>query len=235
MKDRIRMLFPPLPRDRARVKLGEGDRVVLLHGLWRSVWAMEGMAKTLHQAGYETVSVPYASFRKTMNEIVDDVAAELRGLEDGKKVHFVTHSMGGIVARHLADRYPELVTGRLVLLAPPNQGSEIIDWLDSFPLKPLAHFAFGPGGMGLGTEIVRNGVPGFSEDHEVAVVMGRQRTVPFFSSMLEGEHDGIVSAEGGKVEGMSEFRVVDGDHTFLMAEDEVRLQVLNYLQEGRLD
>ncbi|MGJ8698246.1 MAG: esterase/lipase family protein [Verrucomicrobiaceae bacterium] len=229
---KLEMMIPPLPGDRVRRREAAGERVVLLHGLWRSVWAMEGLARVLNEAGYESVNVPYASFRKPMAEIVEDVAEELRRVEDGKRVHFVTHSMGGIVVRHLAERYPELVTGRLVLLAPPNQGSEIIDWLEDFA---PSHWAFGPGGMALSTGKVKGVVPGFREDHEVAVIMGRKQAVPFFRELLDSENDGIVSVEGGKVEGMSDFRVVDGDHTFLMAEEEVRAHVLCYLREGRLN
>lgn len=229
MKDRLRMLIPPLPGDRPRRRKAEGDRVVLLHGLWRSVWAMEGMAESLNEVGYETLCVPYASFRKSMTEIVDDVEAELRKLDDGRRVHFVTHSMGGIVLRYLAKRAPELVTGKVAMLAPPNQGSEIIDWLDRMPLRPLAHLAFGPGGMALTTEEVREKVPGFDDNLEVAVMMGRKRAVPFFTSLLEGEHDGIVSVDGGKVAGMTELEVLDADHTFMMAEAEVRAKVLGFL------
>lgn len=232
MKDRMRMLIPPLPGDRARVKSGKGDRVVLLHGLWRSVWAMEGIAEVLSEEGYETVSVPYASFRKSLEELVGDVASELQAHEDGRVVHFVTHSMGGIVLRQLASSYPELVTGKVVMLAPPNQGSEIMDWLGGIPLKTLAHLAFGPGGMGLRTESVRHGVPGFSEDCEVVVVMGRKNAMPFFRPLLDEENDGIVSVAGGEVMGMRRLEVIDADHTFMMAEKVTQEKVLHFLRNG---
>lgn len=190
---------------------------------------MEGLAEALHEAGYETLSVPYASFRKSMNEIVDDVEAELRKVDDGKMVHVVTHSMGGIVLRYLVERVPELVQGKVVMLAPPNQGSEIIDWLDQLPIKSLVRRLVGPGGMELATHQVRKKVPGFSAEREVAVVMGRKWTVPFFTPLLDGEHDGIVSVERGKVEGMSEMEVLNVDHTFMMAEGQVREKVLSFL------
>ena len=149
------MMIPPAPWHRPRVREAEGERVVLLHGLWRSVWAMDGVAEMLHGEGFESWNVPYASFRKPLDEIVHDVAKEI-GSSD-KTTHFVTHSMGGIVVRLLADRYPELVTGRIAMLAPPNQGSEIIDWLsDSF----VGQWALGPGGMALSTENIPREVPG---------------------------------------------------------------------------
>ncbi|MDA7535780.1 alpha/beta hydrolase [Akkermansiaceae bacterium] len=224
---KLRMLIPPLPGEQARHRPAVGDRVILLHGLWRSVWAMEHLAELIHEQGFETLSVPYASFRKPMDEIVDDVARVVQSYDDGKPVHYVTHSMGGIVVRHLGHRFPELVKDRAILLAPPNQGSEIVDWLEDFP---LSHWAFGPGGMSLSTKAVSQEVPGFSGEVEVAVVMGKSNSMPFFQSLLGEENDGIVSVKGGEVDGMNSLRVLEGDHTFIMAESAVGQEVISFLQ-----
>lgn len=213
-----------MPWHRPRLRAEAGDRIVLLHGLWRSVWAMDGLASALNEDGYETLNVPYASFRKTLDEIVDDVAAAIG--ESSRPTHFVTHSMGGIVARCLAHRHPDLVTGKIVMLAPPNQGSEIIDWLeDSF----LGRWSLGPGGMSLSTTKVQDHVPGFTDEYDVSVIMGRNNSVPFFQPLFEGENDGIVTVEGGKVPGMNRMDVIDGDHTFIMGEPEVRSKILDHL------
>lgn len=229
---KLRMMIPPLPGDLPRHRPAAGDRVVLLHGLWRSVWAMESLAELLHEEGFETVSVPYASFRKPMDEIVADVAEVVRSYEDGKRVHYVTHSMGGIVLRHLGDRFPELVRERAVLLAPPNQGSEIIDWLEGFP---VSRWALGPGGMSLSTKAVTQEVPGFSEEVEVAVVMGNSCHLPFFQTLLGGENDGVVTVLGGEVEGMNSLHVLKGDHTFFMGEKEVGELLLRFLCEREVE
>ena len=214
--NRLKMMIPPFPWHQPRFRPGAGDRVVLLHGLWRSVWAMEEPATFLNERGFETVNVPYPSFRKSMEEIVDHVA-EAVGTSD-KPTHFVTHSMGGIVARLLAARYPELVTGRIVMLAPPNQGSEIIDWLED---SPLGRWSLGSGGMSLSTGNVQGEVPGFQTGCEVSAIMGRKNVVPAFDFLLEGENDGVVTVEGGKVDGLTRLEVMDADHTFIMGEKAV--------------
>jgi hypothetical protein len=72
-------------------------------------------------------------------------------------------------------------------------------------------------------------VPGFSGEVEVAVVMGRSRSLPFFQGLLDSDNDGIVSVEGGQVLGMRALKVLDGDHTFLMGEREVGEEVLSFL------
>jgi len=206
-------MIPPFPWHQPKLREGGDERVVLLHGLWRSFWAMDDLSQSLHGQGFETLSVPYSSFRKTLDEIVEEVAEAIRGSE--KTTHFVTHSMGGIVLRCLADRYPELVTGKIVMLAPPNQGSEIIDWLED---SVLGRWSLGPGGMALSTEKVQKSVPGFTGEREVTVIMGKNKSVPFFNSLISGEHDGVVSVKGGQVSGQTRLEVMDADHTFIMGE-----------------
>jgi len=217
-------MIPPLPWHRAIHHPGKGDRIVLLHGLWRSVRAMEGLARHLNKEGYETLNIPYPSFRKPLDEIVAGVQEAIPPSE--KPTHFVTHSMGGIVLRCLAREAPDLITGKIVMLAPPNQGSEIIDWLeDSF----IARTLFGPGGMSLTTENVRQRIPGFQKDHHVAVVMGRSNRLPLFRSLLGDDHDGIVTVAGGKVRGMKQFDMIKADHTLIMNNPEAQKRILSYL------
>lgn len=225
MLARLRMLIPPLPWHRPCHDPGEGDRVILLHGLWRSVWSMEAPARALREAGYEVLNLPYPSFRETMPDIVKRVAESIP--PSPKRTHFVTHSMGGIVARLLAREDPGLLTGKVVMMAPPNQGSAIIDWLSD--CRP-ARWALGPGGMSLSSREVQERVPPFSPETEVFAVMGRRRPFPVFSFLLSEQNDGIVSVSEGWLPGLRRFEVMEADHTFIMAHPEVLAFLLECLQ-----
>jgi len=226
--DDLRVLSPPLPWHRAEIRAAPGDRIVFLHGLWRSYLAMDGVAQEFYSEGYETVNLSYPSFTKPMEEIVARVHHELKSLPQ-KKTHFVTHSLGGIVVRHLARHHPELVSGRVVMVAPPSQGSEIIDWLEECPLTRIA---FGPAGLSLSTTRVMAEVPQLSDTVEVGVIMGHSKKLPFFQEFLESENDGIVSVEKGRLPKMQDFTVVEGDHTFIMNEPLVRKLAKRFLQLG---
>jgi len=186
---------------------------------------MESISRFLNQRSFETLNVPYPSFRKSLDEIVEETAAAIGPSE--KPTHFVTHSMGGIVLRCLANRHPDLVTGKVVMLAPPNQGSEIIDWLED---SPLGRLSLGPGGMSLSTNHVSQKIPDLPGEHETYVIMGRKNRVRVFDSLFEGENDGVVTVAGGKCAGMTRLEVVDADHTFIMGEEEVLKKVASFLR-----
>lgn len=223
---KLKLMRVPLPWHQPIIRQSEGDRVVLLHGLWRSHHAMDDLALDLHEKGYETINLPYSSFRKSLDEIVQEVAKQLDNSE--KQTHFVTHSMGGIILRKLANDFPEKVTGRIVMLAPPNQGSEIIDWIKDYQ---VSKWALGPGGMELATESTQ-ALPIFSGTREIGVIMGNGKDVTIFQSLLEGENDGVVTVKGGMVEGVTELIVLPANHTFIMANPKVKAQVTDFLGTG---
>lgn len=224
---RLNATRPPLPWHKPRIKTADGndETVILLHGLWRSVWAMEPLAKYLHNEGYNTVNLAYPSLTKPYDYILDMVEAEIRKYLKKGTVHIVTHSLGGIITRDVLARIPHDQLGRIVMLAPPNQGSEIINWLIKYHAP---RFTLGPVGLKLGADSIT--APPLPEAVDSAVIMGDSCLIPFFKKLLPGDSDGIVTVERGKVEGMNEFHVFKADHTFIASEPEVMEKTLEFLR-----
>ena len=188
---------------------------------------MEPMAQHLNQQGYRTINIPYPSFRDSIEEIVDQVITIIAEHDNGGRIHFVTHSLGGIILRHLlAETHQELI-GRIVMLAPPNQGSEIIDWLEG--CIPLAK-TLGPAGAKLGSDKIN--APGLPQHLDSAIIMGKHSAIPFFRWLLDSENDGIVSVNRGKIDGVNEFHITDTDHTFITSDPLVLEMTLNFLTHG---
>jgi pimeloyl-ACP methyl ester carboxylesterase len=98
------------------------ETVVLVHGLYvHGLW-MRLLEYWLEQSGYHTVNFSYPSMTRSPAENAEDLHRQLERVE-GSTVHFLAHSMGGLVVRHLFHHYPQQRPGRIVTLGTPHQGS----------------------------------------------------------------------------------------------------------------
>ena len=207
--------------------------VVLLHGLWRSENSMNRMEESLAEAGYRAENVEYDSTEKTVEELADEaVNAGLAACDGADRIHFVTHSMGGILVRQYLEKHDIDHLGRVVMLGPPNQGSEVIDRYASWP--GFEWFS-GPAGLQLGTgeaSLPRSLGPAH---FDVGIIAGNRTINPILSRTLPGEDDGKVSVDATRVEGMNDHMKMPVTHVFMMRDSEVIAQVLHYLEHGHFD
>jgi pimeloyl-ACP methyl ester carboxylesterase len=209
------------------------DGVVLLHGIGRTARSFRKMQAALEAAGYATLNHDYASRRKALEALAEDVhpaVARFAGGIEGS-VHFVGHSMGGLLARVYLAKYRPQRLGRVVMLATPNSGSEIADRLkDFFPYRAF----FGPAGQQLGTQrdlSVDTLLP--PVDYPVGIVAGNRSIDPLASIFLPKPHDGRVSVENTRFEGMADHIVISASHPFLMQKDDAIEQTIAFLRDGR--
>lgn len=193
---------------------------------------MHKMQKVLANEGFSTCNIDYPSTRHgivalalehvlpKIQECMDDTASSL---------NFVTHSLGGIIVRYLAKEELIVNIGRVVMLAPPNQGSEVADALGEFWLFNLIN---GPAGKELG--MAGNSMPlqlgpaGF----EVGIIAGNKSINLILSLMIDGENDGKISVENTKLEGMKDFIILPVTHPFIMKEEPAIRQTIYFLIYG---
>lgn len=224
------------PQPQAK-QMQQQDVVILLHGLGRSAWAMRSLEKFFISANYAVINEGYPSRDEPLETLADEILQpqiELAQLmaSNGGRIHFVTHSMGGILLREWfsRNRLPEL--GRIVMLAPPNQGSTLAD---NFRDKGWFKWFNGPAGQQLSKQADSKPLNLPAPPGQFAVIAGNKSYLPFFSDDLEGEDDGVVSVEETKLPGMHDFLIVEENHTFIMKSAEVHRQCLHFILKGRFD
>jgi triacylglycerol lipase len=204
--------------------------VILLHGLARTDRSMHRLADALEKAGFFTVNYHYPSTKAAVEALAEEeIPKALCLCPKYSTIHFVTHSMGGIIVRQYLSKHRVDRLGRVVMLGPPNQGSEVVDSLKGFPGFKLIN---GPAGMQLGTEGVSLAKKLPSVDYDLGVIAGSRSINLILSWILPWPNDGKVSVENTKVEGMSDHIVLPVTHPFMMRNAQVIEQVITFLKQG---
>jgi pimeloyl-ACP methyl ester carboxylesterase len=219
------------PSAQAEESMDEPQCVVLLHGLARTAHSMKKMETALEKSGYAVVNQGYPSTKKNIQTLAaETLRAALNKCPPNGAVHFVTHSMGGILLRQYLSQHTIPRLGRTVMLGPPNQGSEVVDRLGSW--APFQWFN-GPAGsqMGTGPDSIPNQLG--PVDFPVGVIAGNQTINFLLSTQLPGPNDGKVTVERTKVEGMQDHLVLPVTHPFMMRNGAVIEQVKVFLETGQ--
>lgn len=209
--------------------------VILLHGLGRFRQSMRRLEQHLKGLGYSTINLAYPSTSKTIETIAEihlAGAVEACEKQGARKIHFVGHSLGGLIVRQYLQQHSVPAGSRLVMLSPPNQGSELVDMLMWFP--PY-RWITGPAGqeIGRGPESVIHRLKPVEID--VGVIAGNSSINLLAAAIMDGPGDGTVSVKSTMLPEMRDFIIVSNIHTFIMRDPLVMMQVAYFLEHGRFD
>ncbi|MEX2617856.1 MAG: alpha/beta fold hydrolase [Alphaproteobacteria bacterium] len=211
------------------------DRVVLLHGIGHSRHNMYFTARALRREGFTVTAISYPSLRHNIAALAGFLEQRLGDLEIWKqpgRVHFVTHSMGGLLLRHYLDtrrdRIPAGRLGRVVMLGPPHGGSEFADFLRNFP--PYK-WIYGPAGQELTT--AARALDGTEPYYELGIVAGTSGWPCVIANrLIPAPHDGRVAVARTRLPGMKDHITLPATHTLMAWQPAVHRQIVHFLQEG---
>ncbi len=206
------------------------DSVILLHGLARTDRSMHRLEQALLDEGYRVDNLRYESTRYDIETLAETaIGPALAACPPGQTIHFVTHSLGGILVRQYLEKHRIENLGRVVMLGPPNKGSEVVDRLAEYP---GFHFMNGDAGLQLGTGATSIPNRLGRADFDLGIIAGTRSINLLLSNMIPGTDDGKVSVENTRLEGMRDHLEMPVTHTFMMQNPRVIEQVIYYLRHG---
>jgi pimeloyl-ACP methyl ester carboxylesterase len=187
----------------------------------------------LKRQGYQVINVSYPSTRLPVQALANEWLGPLldkRTPDRSVKVHFVAHSLGGIILRQYLSEHRIENLGRVVMLAPPNRGSELVDRLRNCFLFRLVT---GPAGQQLGTDAGSLPHRLGPANHPLGIIAGDRSFNPCLSAWIPGPDDGKVSVQSTRLEGMRDFLVVHRSHTWMMWHKDVHTAIAHFLAYER--
>jgi len=206
--------------------------VVLLHGIAGTSRQLRKMERALQSAGFTTLNLDYASRKHPLETLVDDIHPAIAAFaQNVDPLHFVTHSMGGLLARVYLAKYRPRRLQRVVMLGPPNNGSEVADILKNVTMYQSF---FGPTGQQLGTRQIKMLVGLEMPPCEIGIIAGNRTISPVSSFFIVPRpNDGKVSVASTKLNEMTDHIVLKASHTLMLLNRRAIAQTITFLREGR--
>jgi len=201
------------------------EHVILLHGLWMRGFVLAALRHRLEGAGYSVELFDYASVFRGPDISIENLLARARRVQS-QSIHFVGHSLGGLIALQALQRAPELVRGRVVCLGSPLRGSAVA--------RGIARLPGGSFVIGKSLEILRNGIDRWEGQQAVGGIAGRLPIgFGFAVGALTSPHDGTVSVAETELPGLTDHIVVAATHTGLLFSQEAAGQTIAFLRSAR--
>lgn len=208
------------------------EAVILIHGMGRSHRSMRKLEAFLKAKGYVTYNRSYpstvANVERSAVHYINSALANISH-ETISKIHFVTHSLGGLLIRYFLSNHQIKKLGRIVMLSPPNQGSEVAEryrkhfwykWITGVPGQQLHQN---------NNQLLQEMKP---LKTEVGIIAGTRSSDPWFNHTFEHPHDGKVSINGAQLPEMKQMIQVPHGHTFIMNKTSVKNHIANFLATG---
>ncbi len=211
----------------------KSEAVVFIHGLFMNGWDMGILRQRIAEAGYTTHQFSYSSTSSSVDEIISQLHDFVKGI-NANVVHYVCHSLGGLIVRHFLAAYDDLPPGRVVTLGTPHNGSGAAKFFNQYQ---VGHFNIGS--MLLGESLnagLLGDAPEWRGDRDIGVIAGTSGLgLGKLFQELEEPNDGTVSVAETRLENCTDYLELPVSHTGLLISKKVADQTINFLKYGKFD
>lgn len=204
----------------------EASALIVVHGLWLGPWAMNWLARRLAKEGLRVFRFGYAS---TGNSLDDNAAALARFARNigASRIHWLGHSLGGVLICRTLSEHGCGGDGRVVTLAAPLRGS--------FAAERLARFTAGR--VLLGRSIrdwLEQPADRWILPNELGVIAGTHSLGlgRLVAPDLPRPNDGVVSVEEARLPGAREFLTLPVSHSGMLVSAQVARHAASFLRNG---
>ena len=224
-----------MPSSPPCAEAGTGEGVLLLHGIARRAASLAPLERAFARAGYATLNLDYPARTAPLAALVAGIAPEVAAFAARvARIHVATHSMGGLLARGLLTVRRPANLGRVVMLGPPNGGSEVADALSR--LGAYRRF-FGPAGAQLVTrpDAATRTLLG-TVDYPLGVIAGDRSIYPIASwLLLPGPNDGRVTVAATRLPGMADHVTIHATHALMMRHPRAIREAVSFVRTGAFE
>jgi pimeloyl-ACP methyl ester carboxylesterase len=202
--------------------------VVLVHGLWLPSWSLRLLQRRLRRCGFDARTFSYRSVRRNLFENAETLHRYIHGLA-AARVHFVGHSLGGLIIRALLQQHPQQPSGRVVTLGTPHLGS--------YPASVLARNRFGRLITGRSVQQLVAGFPAHwaSPACELGTIAGDLSIGLGRFLRLPTPNDGVVAASEARLPGAVDHITLHVSHSAMLVAASVARQICYFLRYGRFE
>lgn len=214
------------------------EKVFLLHGIALNRYSLMPLQCRLRKSGFDANALSYPSTSMSLEALADwfyETYLDDTALQSYDKIHFIGHSMGGLVIREALEKYKDKIdpekVGRVVMLGSPNQGSELADAFKNFSIYK---WFFGPAGQELTTHHRKTRL--YPSYYEVGILAGTAKWLyPLSCIWIKGDHDGRVSVDSTKLPDMTDHVLLRASHTFMIYRRDASRQIISFLKTGSFE
>ena len=206
----------------------EKQYIILLHGLSLTSHSMYAIQKHLSKLGYDVINIDYPSRKQTIDQLSDYLASKISQLA-AYKINFITHSMGGILARRYLQKYPHDNLSRILFLAPPNKGSELTEHFEN---NFFYKWYLGPAWLELKSAQYSYVNMMASPTYDYGIIAGNQPIEQYYSKKLPLPNDGIISVQSTRLDNVKHHITLPCNHINILWRKQVLDQISFFIEHG---